>query len=80
MVFFHHGYFQWKKPASWKTNFPSKNPSDRHFVTEPNVNTYHFTAHIGPFKDMDTVDYSAYSILSNRLEKQRLKHVHYSAC
>lgn len=77
-MFFHRGYFQWKKQLHEKNNSPSKNHSDRHFVTELNVNTYYFTANIDPLKDMDVVDYSAYFILSNRQEKQNLKHIHYS--
>lgn len=40
------------------------------------MNTYYVTANIDPFKHMDMVDYSAYFILSDRQEKQKLKHIH----
>lgn len=72
--FFPHGYFQWKKQLHENNNFPSKKHS--YFITEPNVNTYYVTANIDPFKHMDMVDYSAYFILSDRQEKQKLKHIH----
>ena len=79
MTFFQRGYFQWNKQLPEKNNFPSKKHSYSHFVTEPNVNTYYFTANIDPLKYMVMVDYSAYFILSDRQDKQNLKHMHYSS-
>lgn len=65
------------KTSSMKTIiFHQKPHSYRHFITEPNMNTYYVTANIDPFKHMDMVDYSAYFILSDRQEKQKLKHIH----